>query len=66
LGAVLSVGDEIPLPASAGLAPGKVFFIVAIDSWYVAQAGTNNKEKHGKSGDFSSSWDRHSPSLLSK
>jgi hypothetical protein len=43
LGAVLSVGDELPLPASAGFAPGKVFFIVPIDSWYVAQAGMNNR-----------------------
>ena len=43
LGAVLSVGDDVPLPASAGLAPGKAFFIVPIDSWYVAQAGRNNR-----------------------
>jgi len=39
----LSVGDDSPLPAPAGLAPGNVFFIVSIDSWYVAQAGMKNR-----------------------
>jgi len=35
------VEDELPLSASAGWAPGKAFFIVSIDSRYVAQAGMN-------------------------
>jgi hypothetical protein len=37
------VEDELPLSASAGLAPGKAFFIVSIDSLTVAQAGMNNR-----------------------
>ena len=40
---VLSAGDGAPLPASAGFAPGKVFRIVSMDSWYVAQEGRNSK-----------------------